>query len=100
MALELFAAADFLGVEQLKGACMSRIEAGLSVQTVCHTLSVADKHSAAPLKDVCVRFIVDHFKEVHSTEGFHQLSRSLLALVHEAISSVLAGANMGSHSSS
>ena len=44
------------------------------------TLSVADKHLAASLKDVCVGFIVTHFKEVHNTDGFKQLSRTLLEL--------------------
>jgi len=88
-ALELFAAADFLGIEQLKMLCMARIEAELEARTVCHTLFVADKHSAAPLKDVCVSFIVEHFKEVHSTEGFHELSRNLLALVHAGVAARL-----------
>ena len=64
MALELLAAADFLGVEQLKLMCIDRIESELSVDNVCHTLTVADSHSAAALKDICVSFIVDHFKEV------------------------------------
>jgi len=89
IALELFAAADFLGVEQLKGICMTHIEAELAVETVCHTLTVADKHDDAALREVCVSFIVEHFKDVHSTEGFHELSRGLLALVHAAISAKL-----------
>ena len=93
----LFAAADFLGVEQLKlmtvrrprhtpeaqipvltvpiappepphGVCavqVAKIEAELSTANVCHTLTVADNHSASQLKETCIAFIVMHFKEVH-----------------------------------
>jgi hypothetical protein len=95
IALELFAAADFLGVEQLKSICVSKIESELSVDTVCHTLTVADKHSATPLKDVCVRYIVDHFKEIHSTAGFHALSRNLLTWVHAGVAARMPPAGAG-----
>ena len=95
IALELFAAADFLGVEQLKSICVSKIESELSVDTVCHTLTVADKHSATPLKDVCVKYIVDHFKEVHSTAGFHELSRNLLSWVHAGVAAMMPPAGAG-----
>ena len=89
IALELFAAADFLGVEQLKVMCIAKIEGELSITNVCHTLTVADNHSAAQLKETCISFIVMHFKEVHQTEGFQTLSRQLLNLVHNGISARL-----------
>lgn len=84
--LELFAAADFLGVDQLKARCVAMIEAGLCVDNVCAALSVADKHCATALKETCVGFIVNDFKQVHSTDGFRELSRALLELVHAGIS--------------
>ena len=64
LALPLLAAADFLGVEHLKHICTARIEAELSVISVCRALTVADSHHAEGLKDTCVDFIVAHFREV------------------------------------
>lgn len=40
LALPLFAAADFLGVEHLKSLCVARIEAELSIENVCSALTV------------------------------------------------------------
>ena len=114
LALPLLAAADFLGVEHLKHICTARIEAELSVISVCRALTVADSHHAEGLKDTCVDFIVAHFREVcahrdptrstmgphpshgtppscqvHVTDGFKSLPRPLLDLVHEGISACL-----------
>ena len=107
----LFAAADFLGVEQLKlmtvrrprhtpeaqipvltvpiappepphGVCavqVAKIEAELSTANVCHTLTVADNHSASQLKETCIAFIVMHFKEVRHA---HPLMRILSCAWH------------------
>ena len=86
LALPLFAAADFLGVEQLKAMCIARIEADLSVENVCGALTAADKHLAPNLKETCVDFIVANFQEVLPTEGFKDLPRPLLDLVHLGIS--------------
>ena len=55
-------AADFLGVDHLKAICVARIEADLSVDTVCEALTIADKHLAMSLKEM-QSFIVDHFQE-------------------------------------
>jgi hypothetical protein len=91
LALPLFAAADFLGVVHLKVVCAARIEANLSVENVCEVLSAADKHGAPSLKDTCVDFIVAHFQEVLPTEGFKELSRGLLDLVHQGVAARLDG---------
>ena len=40
LALPLFAAADFLGVDHLKSLCVARVEADLSVENVCSALTV------------------------------------------------------------
>ena len=90
LALPLFAAADFLGVEHLTQLCVANIESDLSVENVCNVLSVADHHQAGGLKDTCVRYIVEHFRDVHVTEGFRELPRTLLNLVHAGISARLA----------
>ena len=73
LALPLLAAADFLGVEHLKHICTARIEAELSVHSVCRALTVADSHHAEGLKDTCVDYIVAHFREVcpHGTPPDH-----------------------------
>lgn len=95
LALPLFAAADFLGVEHLKTVCVQLIEADLSSESVCRALTVADKHSASALKEACVEYIVANFRVVHMTEGFKELPRSLLDLVHQGISARLAAAMCG-----
>ena len=56
---------------------------------------VADKHLAVALKDTCIGYIVAHFQQVHHTEGFKELSRSLLELVHQGISARLASSVAG-----
>jgi len=93
LALPLFAAADFLGVEHLKSVCIGQIEAELSVDNVCNALTVADKHLATSLKDTCIDYIVAHFQEVHLTAGFKELARELLELVHDGISARLDGSS-------
>ena len=89
LALPLFAAADFLGVEHLKSLCEQCIEADLNFGNVCRALTVADSHGAASLRDTCVSFIVQHFHELHQTDGFQDLPRSLLALVHGGLAARL-----------
>ena len=51
LALPLFAAADFLGVEHLKSLCEQCIEADLNFGNVCRALTVADSHGASALRD-------------------------------------------------
>jgi len=89
IALELFSAADRFGVERLRQLCAARVEADMSVNSVCNILTVADQHNATYLKEECVQFIVARFSEVHSTDGFRELDRGLLDLVHTAISARL-----------
>ena len=97
MALPLFAAADRFGVERLKLHCASRLESGLSIEDACAVLTAADRHQAHELREQCVAFIVTHFREVHTTEGFRELPRELLQVVHSAISTRLcpSGAQSG-----
>ena len=89
MALPLFAAADRFGVERLKLHCASKLEAGLNVEDACAVLTAADRHQAPDLREHCVGFIVTHFREVHTTDGFRDLPRELLQVVHSAISARL-----------
>lgn len=91
LALPLFAAADFLGVEHLKSLCVARIEAELSIENVCSALTVADKHLAANLKATCIAFIVEHFQAVLNTQSFKTLARDLLDLVHLGVAERLEG---------
>mmetsp|Transcript_4698 Transcript_4698/g.10235 ORF Transcript_4698/g.10235 Transcript_4698/m.10235 type:complete len:548 (-) Transcript_4698:199-1842(-) len=89
LALPLFAVSDRFGVERLKQVCAATIESELSVETVCAALTVADQHNATELLEASVSFIVTHFADVHATDGFKDLSRSLLEVVHSAISARL-----------
>lgn len=96
LALPLFAAADRFQIDRLKSLCAAKIEADLAIVNCCHALTVADQHSAFELKEVCISFIVTHFKAVHNTDGFKQLSRPLLEFVHAAISERLYAAHESS----
>jgi len=89
IALRLFSAADRFGVDRLRQLCVARVESVMDVETVSKILTVADQHNASHLKDDCVQFIVNHFAEVHNTEGFKALDRELLDAVHAAISARL-----------
>ena len=95
MALPLFAAADRFGVDRLKLHCASRLEAGLSIEDACAVLAAADRHQAQELREHCVSFIVTHFREVHTTDGFRDLPRELLQVVHSAISTRLCPTGAG-----
>ncbi len=95
MALPLFAAADRFGVERLKLHCASKLEAGLNVEDACAVLTAADRHLAPDLREHCVGFIVTHFREVHTTDGFRDLPRELLQVVHSAISARLCPTRLG-----
>jgi len=96
LALDLFTAAAYFQLERLKQMCLTRVESEMSVETVCHILSVAEQHSAPRLKEEAVKFIVAHFRQVHKTDGFKDLERHLLDLVHDAISARLAGVTIDS----
>ena len=98
MALPLFAAADRFGVDRLKLHCASRLEAGLSIEDACAVLAAADRHQAQELREHCVSFIVTHFREVHTTDGFRDLPRELLQVVHSAISTRLCPTGAGAPS--
>jgi len=95
LALRLFAAADFLGVEHLKQVCAAHIESGLTIHNVCRALTAADAHDATALKETCVAYIVQHFQEVIPTDGFKELPRPLLDLVHRGIAPLLARHSSG-----
>ena len=51
IALPLLCTADRFGVERLKALCAAKLEAELSPATACAVLVVADRHSAADLRE-------------------------------------------------
>jgi len=89
LSLPVFAAADRFGVDRLKQLCSARIEAELSINNVCSVLTVADQHNASELLEASVSYVVTHFADVHATDGFKDLDRPLLEVVHSAISARL-----------
>ena len=105
IALPLLCTADRFGVERLKALCAAKLEAELSPTTACAVLVIADRHSAAELREASVAYIVSHFAEMHSTDEFKREMLGQPALLEEVHSSIAARlpavpVRQGSHSGS
>jgi len=58
------AAATFEGLERLQWLCENQLKSTLGLPNVCTVLVEADKHKLNYMKDYCIQFIVDHYKEI------------------------------------
>ena len=63
-------------VEELKENCEEYLSASLSVDTVVSYFRVAHLHSAAILKEGCLKFMAAHFADVVNTSGWKELCKS------------------------
>lgn len=76
-AVELYSIADMFTVSVLKDLCEARVRKGLTIPTAAELLVRCDVHpSCAPLRAMCLRFIVSHFDAVTKTNTFSLLSKS------------------------
>ncbi|PXF42157.1 hypothetical protein BWQ96_08135 [Gracilariopsis chorda] len=75
MALELLKAADMFRMEGLKSKCAEKVEQGVTAQNAAFICQVADTHNTSNLKNFCITYIVQSFKEVIKSESFQNLMR-------------------------
>jgi speckle-type POZ protein len=92
LATHLLNAADHYGVPRLFGICVRALSAALSVDNAADTLTLADQHSAATLKDAALRFVAANAAAVMATPGWAHLFTSHPPLVLEVMHTMATGA--------
>jgi speckle-type POZ protein len=85
-------AADHYGVRRLFAICERTLCAALAVENAAETLTLADQHSAATLKDAALRFVAANAVAVMATPGWTHLLSSRPALIAEALHTLATGA--------
>ncbi|KAJ4788483.1 BTB/POZ domain-containing protein [Rhynchospora pubera] len=82
---DLFAAADRYTLEKLKMQCQKRLHADLSIDTVLTTLTLAEQHNSAWLKEKCLQFVSNskNFTQLALTEEYVQMMQSFPSLLVE-----------------
>lgn len=70
MIVPLLQQAQKLGIERLSLLCQRALESKLDVSNVSTTLECSDVHGAEPLRQACMKFILEHFDAVSKTPGF------------------------------
>ncbi|TVU42542.1 hypothetical protein EJB05_08954, partial [Eragrostis curvula] len=75
LAKHLLVAADKYALERLKLVCTDMLCKSLNVQTVAHTLALAELHGCSELKDACVEYIMasDRIGDVVASPGYQHL---------------------------
>jgi speckle-type POZ protein len=76
MTESLFLAADKYQIEALKNCCEQSLMSKLNVQTVVHYLVLAHLHSAAPLLEASLKFLVTYKMEVSARPEWKRLIQS------------------------
>lgn len=77
-AVELYIAADLYNIERLQILCEGIIAQGLGVDSAPALLQISDDLGASRPREVCLRWIVDHFDTVSKTASFKSLSKELI----------------------
>jgi speckle-type POZ protein len=84
----LLVAADRYGLDRLKAICEDKLCHAIDVETVATTLTLAEQHHCAQLKDGCLRFIIasrDVLGAVMKTDGFKHLFASSPLVMKEIL---------------
>jgi hypothetical protein len=78
-AVEVFAVADLYHVDPLKAVCESRVARSLTTDSSSELFAKCDDFAAcAPLRGMCLRYIVSHFDAVSKTDSFASLRHDLV----------------------
>lgn len=88
-AQHLLNAADHYGMARLRALCERHLAAGLTVDNAAFTLTLADQHGAAGLRESAVRFICERAAEVVETEGWAHLQEARPQVAQEVLLSVV-----------
>ncbi|RZF37282.1 hypothetical protein LSTR_LSTR005614 [Laodelphax striatellus] len=84
MADDLLAAADKYALDRLKVMCEEALYLNLCIENAADTLTLADLHNAAQLKQQTVDFINLHAQHVTETDGWRSMISSSPHLIAEA----------------
>jgi speckle-type POZ protein len=91
-ATHLLNAADHYGVRRLFAICERTLCSALAVENAPETLTLADQHGAAALKDAALRFVAANAVAVMATPGWTHLLSSRPTLIAEALHTLATGA--------
>ena len=91
-AQHLLNAADHYGLPRLRAICENTLAESLSVANAAFTLTLAEQHGAAALKDAALRFVASNAVAVMATEGWRHLKAASPALVDAAMITAVTGA--------
>jgi speckle-type POZ protein len=91
-AQHLLNAADHYGLPRLRAICENTLAESLSVDNAAFTLTLAEQHGAAALKDAALRFVASNAVAVMATEGWRHLKAASPALVEAAMITAVTGA--------
>ena len=83
--MELFEAADQLGIDRLKLMCEQTIMTNLDIENAAAIFHASDMHNAASLREMAMNFILQNFDQISKSVGFDQLARANVELVLEII---------------
>jgi speckle-type POZ protein len=91
-AQHLLNAADHYSLPRLRAICENTLAESLSVDNAAFTLTLAEQHGAAALKDAALRFVASNAVAVMATEGWRHLKAASPALVEAAMMTLATGA--------
>ena len=77
-AIELYTAADLYHMERLRDMCSTVVRRNLCAENSGPLLQTASASHCHVLKEVCMKYVVEHFDAVSKTEGIKQVSHGLL----------------------
>jgi speckle-type POZ protein len=91
-ATHLLNAADHYGMQRLFAICERALCVAVAVENAAETLTLAEQHGAAALKDAALRFVAANPVAVMATPGWTHLQSSRPVLITEAMHTMATGA--------
>lgn len=88
MALDLLAVADRFQLNGLKEMADQVLRSGLTTESVCRNLVLADLHNAHDLKSDAIRFIAQYSNSIIDTEGWLTMIKEHPRLVTEIVAAM------------
>jgi RCC1 and BTB domain-containing protein len=77
-AIDLYNAADLYHLERLREMCLNVVRRNLSLYNSGPLLQQAADLHCHPLRDICMKYVVDNFDAFSKTDGIRQVSHDLL----------------------
>eukprot|EP00743_Colponemidia_sp_Colp-15_P007782 GILK01008426.1.p1 GENE.GILK01008426.1~~GILK01008426.1.p1 ORF type:complete len:699 (-),score=132.73 GILK01008426.1:127-2223(-) len=81
IAMDVMAAANQYGLDEVKRACSEYIYSSVDASNACFFLHAAQMHEAEDLFQYCFKFIEEHTSEVFSNDTFLDLTPELLIVL-------------------